>query len=160
MFDILEWENPDFVVFTGDMMSAEVMYGNGTAVMDQLLEPVVRGNYRWASTYGNHDIGNNVTREELLQAEQKYDGCYTRQGEAGLVGNTNYYVPVFPHGANATDKPAMILWFFDSRGGKNRTGEIPYHVHETVVEWFKENAKRMNDTWGPIPSLAFFHYPT
>lgn len=145
-------------------MSAEVMFPNGTETMDQLLEPVVSGNYRWASTYGNHDIGNNVTREELLQAEQKYNGSYTRQGEAGLVGNTNYFVPIYPpvnSSSNATnDKPAMILWFFDSRGGRNSSGGISAYVDETVVEWFKENVKRMNETWGPISSLAFFHYPT
>lgn len=162
MFDILSWENPDFVVFTGDMMSAEVMFPNGTAVMDQLLEPVVKGNYRWASTYGNHDIGNNVTREELLQAEQKYNGSYTRQGQPGLVGNTNYYIPIYPPvNSNAhQDKPAMILWFFDSRGGRNSSGGISAYVHESVVEWFNETVSSMNATWGPIPSLAFFHYPT
>lgn len=164
MTDILEWEKPNFVVFTGDLMSAEVMYPNGTETMDLLLGPVVQGDYRWASTYGNHDIGNNVSREEILQAEQKYDGCYTQQGEAGLVGNTNFYLPIYPpknSSSNETqDKPAVILWFFDSRGGRNASGGISAYVHETVVNWFTENVERMTATWGKIPSLAFFHYPT
>ncbi|CAL8125677.1 unnamed protein product [Orchesella dallaii] len=162
MFDILDWEKPDFVVFTGDLMSAEVMYPNGTETMDQLLEPVVKGNYKWASTYGNHDIGNNVSREVILSAEQKYDGSYTQQGEEGLIGNTNYYIPIYPPtGTNGSEeKPALILWFFDSRGGRNSSGGISAYVHETVVDWFKLTAQQMNETWGPVPSLAFFHYPT
>jgi len=46
MTDILEWEHPDFVVYTGDLMSAEVMYPNGSETVDQLLQPVIKGNYR------------------------------------------------------------------------------------------------------------------
>lgn len=116
----------------------------------------------WASTYGNHDIGNNVTREEILAAEQKYNLSYTQQGEPGLVGNTNYYIQIYPpqNVTNPNQAPAMILWFFDSRGGRNRTGGISAYVHETVVDWFKRETTRMNATWGQIPGLAFFHYPT
>jgi len=161
MDDILNWEHPDFVVYTGDLLSAEVMFPNGSVVVDQLLQPVVRGNYRWASTYGNHDIGNNVTREEILATEQNYHGCYTQQGAAGLIGTTNYYVPIYPPvNETFTTTPAMILWFFDSRGGRNSSGGISAYVHETVVDWFNENVRKMNETWGPVPSLAFFHYPT
>jgi hypothetical protein len=62
--------------------------------------------------------------------------------------------------SNPTGKPALILWFFDTRGGQNASGGIPAYVHETVVEWFILEVARMNRRWGPIPSLAFFHYPT
>jgi len=165
MTDILEWEHPDFVVYTGDLMSAENMFPNGSIYVDMLLGPVVEGNYRWASTYGNHDIGNNVTREEILATEQKYNLSYTQQGEDGLIGTTNYYVPIYApknaSNANVTDDaPALILWFFDSRGGRNASGGISAYVHETVVDWFNREIERMNSSWGPIPALAFFHYPT
>jgi hypothetical protein len=105
-----------------------------------------------------------VTREEILQTEQKYNFSYTQQGEEGLVGTTNYYIPIYPpqsSGGNGTDgAPALILWFFDSRGGRNASGGIPAYVHESVVDWFVKETERLNQTWGPIPSLAFFHYPT
>jgi hypothetical protein len=46
MRDILGWEHPDFVVYTGDLLSAEVMFPNGSATVDQLLQPVIEGKYR------------------------------------------------------------------------------------------------------------------
>lgn len=32
------------------------------------------------------------------------------------TGISNYYLPVYPYG-NTSSTPALILWFFDSRGG-------------------------------------------
>jgi len=162
MTDILSWERPDFVVYTGDLMSAEVMFPNGSAYVDMLLQPVVEGGYRWASTYGNHDIGNNVTREEILGAEQKYNLSYTQHGADGVEGTTNYYVPIYPpkNMSNPSGAPSLILWFFDTRGGRNSSGGIPAYIHETVVSWFIEEGERMNAAWGRVPALAFFHYPT
>lgn len=45
--DILGWENPDFVVFTGDQISGEVMYANATDYIGILLKPVVEKGYRF-----------------------------------------------------------------------------------------------------------------
>ena len=47
------------------------------------------------------------------------------------AGVTNYYLPIFPSDVKET-APALILWFFDSRGGKHFLeldelgNEIPY----------------------------------
>jgi len=47
MRDILDWEKPDFVVFTGDIISEEYLVApNGTDYIDMLLQPVVEGNYK------------------------------------------------------------------------------------------------------------------
>lgn len=104
-----------------------------------------------------------MTREEILGAEQKYNLSYTQHGEDWVEGTTNYYIPIYPPknvSNETTGAPALILWFFDTRGGRNSSGGIPAYVHETAVEWFKNESARMNETWGPIPALAFFHYPT
>jgi hypothetical protein len=44
--DVLRWEHPDFVVFTGDQVTGEFMYPNVTEYMDILLRPLVDGGYR------------------------------------------------------------------------------------------------------------------
>ncbi len=118
---------------------------------------------RWASIYGNHDIGPNVTREEILETEQQYPLSYTKHGGPDLPGVTNYYLPVFPHGTelNDTVEPESILWFFDSRGGKDANGELPHNVDEKVVSWFKNESKAIEEAWAfSAPALAFFHIPT
>ncbi|KAJ6634876.1 putative inactive purple acid phosphatase 16, partial [Pseudolycoriella hygida] len=159
--NILEMEHPDFVIFTGDLLTAEEMYPNATEYFAILVAPLVEKNYRWASTYGNHDIGENMTRLDLLKAEQKFQQSYTLQMNASLPGVTNYYLPIYPPDK---DEPVMIFWFFDSQGGRTDDGSTgkgqqPEHIDSAVISWFKEESKQVARQWGYLPSLVFFHIP-
>lgn len=57
-----------------------------------------------------------MTREAIYAREKTYanslTGCEVRQNGAGV---SNYYLPVYPNDTSTI--PAMLLWFFDSRGG-------------------------------------------
>src|SRR5690348_7239402 len=112
--------------------------------------PFFKMQFRFASVYGNHDVGPNVTRQEILAAEQKYFPlCYTQEGPyLSRFGVTNYNLKVYPplnasqpdktnDIAEEEEKPALILWFFDSQGGKDEHGEIPAVVDEYIVAWFR-----------------------
>jgi len=164
MRDILQFDRPDFVVFTGDLITGDAILYNSTAFIDTLLTPVVEGGYRWASCYGNHDNGIATTREQIFATESKYSNCYTRNdGTDDLAGLTNYYLPIYrstQQGNGTDEKPALILWFFDSRGGFDPNGFKPSTVDESVVAWFVSENANINRTWGYIPALAFFHIPT
>jgi len=46
MKKILDLEHPDFVIFTGDQLTAENMFSNGSDYVDILVAPLVEGNYR------------------------------------------------------------------------------------------------------------------
>lgn len=117
--------------------------------------------FRWASTYGNHDIGENMTRLELLEAEQKFEQSYTFQMDTTLPGVTNYYLPIYPA---QSDEAVMIWWFFDSQGGRTDDGSTgkgqqPEYIDPAVVNWFKDEQFRLKIRWGDLPSLVFFHIP-
>jgi hypothetical protein len=141
MNTILDHESPQLTVLNGDLITGENTHlHNSTKYLDQLLAPLVSRRIPWASTYGNHDQQFNLSTAEMLAVESKYGALsYTR----GMVrvpraGTSNYYVPVF--GARSGDTPALILWFFDSRGGSyyqqlNSTGGhvvSPGVVHPAV----------------------------
>jgi len=168
MRDILDWEHPDFVIFTGDQLNGDVLFPNATEYVHMLLKPVVEKSYRWASVYGNHDIGINLKRLDILKAEQTYgELCYTTQMNPSLPGVTNYYIPVYApqnatnsSSANENEKPVMIWWFLDSQGGWNLAGRQPYYIDQAVVNWFRNESRRMEAEWGLLPSLMFFHIPT
>lgn len=160
MKDILEFEHPDFVVFTGDFITGEGIFINGTGFIQTILAPLAEANYRWASTYGNHDNGVTVTREAIFATEQRYDQSYTQHGAPGLAGLTNYYLPVYANEEQAGESPVLILWFFDSQGGFDPSGIKPTFVDETVVQWFIQTNRNITAEWGAIPALAFFHIPT
>ncbi|OXA57883.1 probable inactive purple acid phosphatase 16 [Folsomia candida] len=154
---ILDWETPQLVIFTGDQLTAENMYPNASVYVDMLVGPLVTRGYRWASTYGNHDIGPNVTRLEILRAEQKYANSYTQQmTDSSIPGVTNYYLLIY----SVAQQPVMIFWFLDSQGGRNGDGQQPEYIDAKVVDWFIEENARLKEQFGPLPSLVFFHIPT
>jgi hypothetical protein len=134
---ILDMENQQLVVLNGDLITGENVYKhNGTRYLDQIVKPLVQRGIPWASTYGNHDRDYNLAPWELLDAESRYSNyTLTRQMVYGdEVGTTNYYVPVYS--SDKSKIPALLLWFFDSRGGRKfqrkKDVEISGTVHPKV----------------------------
>jgi len=139
---ILTVESPDLVVINGDLITGENTFlHNSTHYLDEIVAPLVSRGLLWASTYGNHDSNFNLSRKDLFQREKRYPNSLTEHMiEPSVdVGLTNYYLPVF---SSDTSKktPSLLVWFFDSRGGRefqtvdanNNTVGIPEHVHESV----------------------------
>ena len=64
-------------------------------------------------------------------------------------------------------KPILILWFFDSRGGKSLGNATTTHtiddwVDASVADWIEKETSSMEQFWGPSSSrgaLAFVHIP-
>ena len=145
MRQVLAQEQPDLVVLNGDLITGENTFAfNSTGYVDQIVTPLVQGGYNWASTYGNHDSKYNLSREALYHAEKKYANAHTQHGPPGTDGVTNYVLKVFPHGATGfSQKPAALLWFFDSRGGSEyqslpeNVDNIDNYVSKGTVSWFR-----------------------
>jgi hypothetical protein len=165
MNGVLDAEDPDLVVLNGDLINGDSVFAdNGTHYIDQIVGPMVDRDMKWASVYGNHDHQPNLDGNKLLAREQTWRGCLTRrmvnESESGV---TNYYLPVYQNGCRDPNnsEPALILWFFDSRGGFYYQGsDQPNWVDESVVEWFNATKANLNREYDRvIPSLAFVHIP-
>ncbi|RAK95319.1 metallophosphoesterase family protein [Aspergillus ibericus CBS 121593] len=168
MNTVLDHESPQLVILNGDLITGEDTFlSNATEYIDEIVAPLVERNLRWASTYGNHDSDYNLSRNAILEREQSYPNSLTASMVAGkLAGVSNYYLPVYPSDASQTT-PAVILWFFDSRGG-NYYQELadgnevpqPCWVDESVVTWFVDTNANLTQQYGKvIPSIAFYHIP-
>lgn len=170
MRSILSDEEAQLVVLNGDLISGEAIQGSGSSeYVHEVVSPLVEINQPWASTYGNHDCQDNLDPSmDIFDQEKKYPMSLTRSDISGAqAGITNYYLMVYPHD-NLSGPPALLLWFFDSRGGRNATkrdssmtpGVRGDWVDESVVEWFiQKNANLTSEFGCSIPSLAFYHIP-
>ncbi|PKS05161.1 hypothetical protein jhhlp_008529 [Lomentospora prolificans] len=164
MNNILSYEEPDFVVINGDLITGENTFRqNSSAYVDQIVQPLLNTGTPWASTYGNHDSKFNLSRESIYRAERRHKLCYTHRMEPSLPGITNYYIPVYGDSRKA---PAVILWFFDSRGGSSyqrspsNDDDIPNWVADETAAWFTKSQKKLKKKYGRvIPSIAFVHIP-
>lgn len=120
MYHILTEENPDFIVINGDLVSGErAQKGDASKHLDSVVSPLVDRGISWGSTYGNHDSEINLNpKDDMFKAEHKYPNSLTQSKISGdKAGITNYYLPVFPHSDTKSSEPALLLWFFDSKGG-------------------------------------------
>ncbi|GER25829.1 purple acid phosphatase 16 [Striga asiatica] len=56
MSDVLDREQPDFVIYLGDVITANnIMIKNGSLLWDRALSPTRDRKIPWSSIFGNHD---------------------------------------------------------------------------------------------------------
>ncbi|KAG2750503.1 Metallo-dependent phosphatase [Suillus brevipes Sb2] len=170
MRSVLAAEKPDYVVLNGDLITGENTFReNSTTLIDRIVVPLNEAKIPFSSTQGNHDNQRNITHLEEIQREQLDSYLsYTRTAPPGIGGEGGegtYWVPVYEKATDLT--PALILWFFDSRGGWSpgpTSAPLPDWVDATVAEWIKNETAAMEAGWDSVEkrergALAFVHIP-
>lgn len=158
--DLLEKENPDLVVLTGDNIAPgcpkfkwyiEKNIDNFMKIFEEKKVPV-------AIVYGNHDADRNcMTKEEQWEVYESYD-CFVGVGDSEeLTGYGTYYLPVM---SSDGEQQKFTLWFFDSQMYNEENDLGGYGcVAKDQVEWYIKTEKALTAENGGkiIPSFAFQH---
>jgi predicted MPP superfamily phosphohydrolase len=138
--DIMNFEKPDFVVNTGDVISgymwngsdpdwAEIHYSKPFNVLTKL-------GYNWASTAGNHDSQANLSRAEISELDRSFDMSLTQpNAEPELHNSFNYVLPIYD---SAGEQIMSRLWFLDSGDVGCLGMDTKYDcIHPNQVNWFR-----------------------
>jgi predicted MPP superfamily phosphohydrolase len=152
--EILDAEEPDLVVVTGDIVFAKPAAEGIKAA----LEPITKRNIPFAVTFGNHDDEQDLSRKELLDIIRQLPGNLTSTTE-GITGTTNYILPVM---SSNGERQAAALYIFDSNSYSTTKKVKGYGwIEYDQIDWYlrrsAEFTKSNKNT--PLPSLAFFHIP-
>lgn len=151
---VLDAEQPDFVVITGDLIGGDECLDAATA-LTELTRPIVSRELPWAAVWGNHDEEANLSRLELMNVLTSLPGCLASRGPENVSGVGNYHLTVH----DRSDEPAWNLLFLDSNAyaedGLNGYGWIR---HDQIA-WFLETLRQLRQTQGQHPALCFFHIP-
>ena len=140
----LNIEKPDLVVFTGDLIDKEAADAKWS--LDLLLDPVIKGNYKFSAVLGDTDGESTLPREQLLSYLQKKNNSFIQFGN--VYGKGNFILKVMHD-----DEVKTELIMLDS-GRKKSDSKINY-------DWFQPSQLDLINktvTKG-IPKLAFFHIP-
>lgn len=153
MEEVLEAEQPDLVVFTGDVVYSSPSDKGMLAV----LEPVVRRQIPFVVTFGNHDDEYGMTCTQL------YDLIRTQPGnllpDRGDAASPDYVLEVL---SSRGEERAALLYCFDSHAYSTLEGVEGYGWLTTEqVQWYTRQSAGYTrcNAGGPLPALAFFHIP-
>ncbi|CAO2657985.1 Nn.00g072450.m01.CDS01 [Neocucurbitaria sp. VM-36] len=151
MKSVLNNEHPHMVVLNGDLTSCEwVAPENVNSLVDQIVAPLIERNLPFATTFGTDGKTLSLATSSV-------------PGEHDQVGTSNYFIPVYS--SRDARKLEMLLWFFDSKGGRvYQPGGVDIAVSnwvdDKVVAWFRQTNDELRQEQGrTIPSLAFVHIP-
>lgn len=159
MEEVLDAEQPDLVVFTGDVIyTGPVSEGEqrceqpSQAFRDAVQAVEVR-RIPWAVVFGNHDTEAYITRDELMDTilEQPYN--VTQPGPADISGVGNCRLSLY----SRDGQMAANLYFFDS-GSHSTVPQIQGYdwIRSDQIHWYTEQASKEQ---AELPALAFFHIP-
>ncbi|MFE4710502.1 metallophosphoesterase family protein [Paenibacillus sp. NPDC056722] len=164
MEGVLEAEQPDLVVFTGDVIyTGPVSPGkqeceNPQQAFRDAVAAVEARNIPWAFVLGNHDTESRITPEELMQVALEHPHALAQAGPAEIAGMGNYSLTI-----NKRDgESAAVLYFLDS-GSYSELTHVPGYnwVKPSQINWLIAESARLNPHNGQdkLPALAFFHIP-
>ncbi|EGC36738.1 hypothetical protein DICPUDRAFT_150753 [Dictyostelium purpureum] len=160
---ILDFENPDFVMLSGDIVSGYKYHKkkNYTDVWDLVTGPMIKRGIPWAITFGNHDCEGFLTCKKIAEIDMSYNLSLTQINPTiGLPGVTNYHLNIFPYNYNGKDssdssKAQSIIYIFDSDTPGCRNNEVWGCIQKPQVEWYKN----LSNTNNKKDAIAFVHIP-
>tara|TARA_R110002003_G_scaffold279_2_gene18040 strand:- start:3638 stop:4186 length:549 start_codon:yes stop_codon:yes gene_type:complete len=165
MNSVLDNERPDLVVLNGDMISCEFVGPDKyNGLIDQIVSPLTYRNLPFGATFGNHDWSETCSTLSMskhmwwdIKGKNGQKLSFTTQSVDGPieeVGVSNYFIPVYS--SSDSGKLEMLLWFFDSKGGrvfqpgKNLDSPTTSYVDDRVghslyrsLVYFKLNYRRL-----------------
>lgn len=151
---IIETENPDLVVVTGDIVTED----NPQKGYMMFVKAFQEVGVPWVMVFGNHDSEHNLSRKDLAKFLQSQPGCLNND-EGETDGDSNFILTV----SGKDSKAAALLYFMDSNDYstlKPRVDGWGWFTNNQV-EWYRKKSKAYTIANGgkPYPALAFFHIP-
>lgn len=158
MEQVLDAENPDLVVFTGDVIYSRNCVDPRQSFRDAVEAVDARG-IPWAAVFGNHDTEHLVTRQDLMAVQAEHRYCVAEAGPPDLSGEGNCVL--FVRDA-ASGEALNALYLLDSGSYSELPEIIGYQwIQLDQIEWYAERSAALAAERGgsPLPALAFFHIP-
>jgi len=131
----------DLAVLNGDLTTCEWLEPSLVySKLEMIITPFLSRQIPFAATWGNHDWNEHCNTRgmtEYLWNRANNNGhqlTFTTSSpmpgdpstlDPDKVGTSNYYIPLYSIDSNGHQKLKMLLWFFDSKGGRQYGTNLP-----------------------------------
>ncbi|KAK7838735.1 putative inactive purple acid phosphatase 16, partial [Quercus suber] len=162
MNTILDDETPDFVIYLGDVITANnIPIANASLYWDQAISPTKSRGIPFASVFGNHDDAPFEWPKEWFPAPgipQLICPAVNSTHSALWPSISNYVIQV--SSSDDPKSPVVYLYFLDSGGGS-----YPQVISNAQAEWFQNKSEEINPNSSlvlpdSVPELIFWHIPS
>lgn len=149
---LIKQENPDFVMFTGDILIA-YEESDVTEGLKTLLNGIIKNNIPWAYVFGNHDHEQGVSKDFFLKEQQALPHCHTIAGPSEISGIGNFVLDIKD---KSTNEIGAKLFCLDSHDyPKDKSSKYAW-IEQSQIDWFR---KLTSPEKVKTPSFVFFHIP-
>lgn len=151
---VVDEENPDLVIFTGDQIYAD----GAENALNALTQPLVERGIAFAAVFGNHDHQFDMTRPAM------YDLMQSRPGSVmpprGDADSPDYAIPVLTSDGTAVAEVLYCMDTHDTTAAWTVGGGYDWLTEEQIA-WYRTTSETHSTLNGnrPIPSLLFIHIP-
>jgi len=139
--ELLDLEQPDFVVFSGDNVQTDLDTTMHAFAMNIFTARVESRGIPWAAVFGNHDTEGGLTREEMLELMTRgKQYSHVKNGPRDIGGVGNYEVNIVapadgPWGQEGST--VFRMYFLDSHSSID-TATYPLVSDANTYDWIKE----------------------
>lgn len=162
MGKLIDVQNPDLVIITGDAVTCD----NCLPLYKKLADFFVEKKVLFSIVLGNHDgeYDKTITRKGIIDFLATYDNFILSPKEQDIYGHGNEFIKI----ENSDGETVNALIFVDSGDYLSKELKIEYkldekiHSYDTVkpnqIVWYEENTKELCKE-KIIKSLMFLHIP-
>ncbi len=169
---VLDDQEPDLVVFTGDnIRGGPETPDQARQAMDNIIGPLEARGIPWLVAFGNHDEDHTpatgVDEDAQLAYYMTFPNNLNRVDPPGVSGTGNVFVLV--EGSDG-GTPAFAVWALDS--GRYSSDSISGQsvsddglrsydwIRSSQIDWYRRISAALESDFGRgIPGLMFFHIP-
>lgn len=159
---LIEEEQPDLVVLTGDQVNGKTAPDAQTAIY-KYSALFARYKIPYAGIFGNHDDEGNLDRAQSMAIMDGLPYSLSEAGPPDVEGVGNYIIEIL--GRSSSSHAALTLYLLDTHSyspDKNKYDGYDW-LKESQIMWFKQTAqglKKKHKEYSHIHmDLAFIHIP-
>jgi Predicted phosphohydrolases len=151
---IAKEENPDLLIFTGDLVVSSKAAESWKYIIQSLNELKIP----FAVTFGNHDTEADISKREALNLLQTSYYNLTENDNPAIDGVGNCMLPVKSFDGKV-NKWALYLFDSHSYPQDSTLGSYDW-IKNSQIQWYRQTSTKLAQKSGtPLPSIAFFHIP-
>ncbi|MED6112593.1 putative inactive purple acid phosphatase 16, variant 2 [Stylosanthes scabra] len=188
MNTVLDDETPDFVIYLGDVITANnIMVANASLYWDQAISPAQSRGIPWASVFGNHDdaafewplewfSGPGIPQIDCPPTGTSCsgeEGCsFKGTGRLELMKNEITHKGSFSSFGPRNLWPSVSNYVLQVSSSNNPEspvaflyfldsggGSYPEVISSVQAEWFQQKSKQINSD-SRVPEIIFWHIPS